>query len=244
MSLSVGFLDEDEGGALDYGRARADEGDTDVLDLAFPGTSRRLKRSLDDVLETMDAPRTQASTEGVQWELAVQLHASVLDEIQRFSLLAEPVGLEAVDDRGGEAVVDLRHVDVFRREARSLPGEARRAAAALHVAAQAPDASRDLERQPLTVAGDIRGARPQVARAVGDGEDDGDRALHRDIAVVETERVRDHPGIQVVLSRERHLVEVGVGVHVRVPALGHGERRHLLPALVVPSSQRVYATAM
>ncbi len=50
-------------------------------------------------------------------ELAVQLHASVLDEIQRFSLLAEPVGLEAVDDRGGEAVVDLRHVDVFWGEA-------------------------------------------------------------------------------------------------------------------------------
>src|SRR5213594_1800042 len=65
MSPSVGFLDEDEGGALDYGRARADEGDIDVLDLAFPGTSRRLKRSLDDVPETMDAPRTQASTEGV-----------------------------------------------------------------------------------------------------------------------------------------------------------------------------------
>src|SRR6266850_204898 len=135
--LSVGFLDEDEGGPLDDRRAGADERDVDVLDLAFPGTSRRLQRSLDDVPETMDAARPQASTKGVQRELAVQLHASVLDEIQRFSLLAEPVGLEAVDDRGGEAVVDLRHVDVLRREARALPGEARRAPATFHVAAQA-----------------------------------------------------------------------------------------------------------
>src|SRR5439155_8142024 len=166
---SVGFFDEDESGALDYGSARADERDVDVLDLAFPGTARRLQRAFDDVPETMDAPRAQAPTEGVQRELTVELHASVLDEIQRFALLAEPVGLEAVDDRGGEAVVDLRHVDVFRGEARSLPGEARRAAAALHVAAQAPDASRHLERQPLTVARDVRGARPQIARAVGGG---------------------------------------------------------------------------
>src|SRR5213593_1039761 len=114
---SVWFSDEDEGGSLDDGSARADERDVDVLDLAFPGTSRRLQRPLDDVPETMDAPRAQTPTEGVQWELTVQLHASVLDEIQRFSLLAEPVGLEAVDDRGREAIVDLRHVDVLRGEA-------------------------------------------------------------------------------------------------------------------------------
>src|SRR5712692_5284705 len=114
---SVRFLDEDEGGPLHDGSARADERDVDVLDLAFPGTPRRLQRPLDDVPEAMDASRAQAPTEGVQWELAVQLHAAVLDEVQRFSLLAEPVGLEAVDDRGGETVVDLRHVDVPRGEA-------------------------------------------------------------------------------------------------------------------------------
>ncbi len=91
-----------------------------------------------------------------------------------------------------------------------------------------------LERQPLTVARDVRGARPEVARAIGGGEDDGDRALHRDVAVVETERIRDHPRAEIVLARERHLVEVRVRVHVRVPALRHRERRHLLPALAVP----------
>src|ERR1700675_644668 len=108
----------------------------------------------------MDATRAQAPTKGVQRELAIQLHATVLDEIERFALLAEPVGLETIDHRSGEAVVDLGHVDVFRGEPRPLPGEARGAAAALHVATQAPDAPRHLEGQPLTVARDVCGARP------------------------------------------------------------------------------------
>src|SRR5205807_1889522 len=139
----------------------------------------------------------------------------------------------AVDDRGREAVVDLRHVDVLGGEARSLPGESRRAATAVHVAAQASDASRDLEREPLAVAGDVRGARTQMPRAVRGGEDDRNGSLHGDVAVVQTERVGDHPRIQVVLAREWLTTEVRVRVLVRVPPLCHGERRHLLAALVV-----------
>src|SRR5712691_3982104 len=121
---SVRFPDEDESGALHDGRARADERDVDVLDLALAGPSRRLERAFDDVPETVDASRAEAPAEGVQRQLAVQLDASVLDEIERLAFLAEPVGLEAVDHRGGKAVVDLRDVDVFRREAGALPGEA------------------------------------------------------------------------------------------------------------------------
>src|SRR5213593_4764530 len=219
---SVRLPDEDERCALHDGSARADERDVDVLDLAVAGPSRRLERALDDVPETVDAPRAQTSPERVQRELAVQLHSSVLDEVERLALLAEPVGLEAVDHRGGEAVVDLRDVDVSRREARALPGETRRAPAAVHVTRQAADASRHLEGEPLAVARDVRGTRPQITRAVGGGEDDGDGALHRDVAVVETERVRNHPRAQVILARELDLVEVGVRVPVRVPALGHG----------------------
>src|SRR5437773_8827278 len=79
---SVGLPDEDERGPLHDGGARADERDVYVLDLAFPRTSRRLQRPLDDVPKTVDAPRAQAASEGVQRELAVQLHASVLDEVQ------------------------------------------------------------------------------------------------------------------------------------------------------------------
>src|SRR5436309_7709862 len=124
MVASVVFLDEDERRSLHDGSARADERDVDVLDLALARTSRGLQRALDDVPETVDASRAQAATEGVQRQLAVQLDASVLDEIERLAFLAEPVGLEAVDHRGGKAVVDLRDVDVFRGEAGALPGEA------------------------------------------------------------------------------------------------------------------------
>src|SRR2546422_8103888 len=94
---SVGFPDEDERRALHDGGAGADERDVDVLDLALARASRRLQRALDDVPETVDASGAQAPAERVQRKLAVQLDAPVLDEIERLALLAEPVGLEAVD---------------------------------------------------------------------------------------------------------------------------------------------------
>src|SRR6266850_7323854 len=111
--MLVGLADEDERGALDDGGAGADERDVDVLDLTRSRASRGLERSLDDVPETVDASRPEASAERVQWELAVELDASVLDEVECLAFLAEPVGLEAVDHRRGEAVVDLGHVDVL-----------------------------------------------------------------------------------------------------------------------------------
>ena len=56
-----------------------------------------------------------------------------------------------------------------------------------------------LEVQALAVAGEIGGPRLQVARALGRGQHDRHRALHRDVAVVEAERVRDHARVEVVL---------------------------------------------
>src|SRR5215467_1565884 len=117
----MGFANEDEGGALDDGGAGADEGDIDVLDLALAGASRGLQRALDDVPEAVDPARAQAASEGVEGQLAVQLDAAVLDEVEGLALLAEAVRLQAVDHRGGEAVVDLGHVDVLGGEARALP---------------------------------------------------------------------------------------------------------------------------
>src|SRR5207245_10381826 len=118
----------------------------------------------------------------------------------------------------------------LRGESRSLPSEPRLAPAPFHVALQASDASRDLEREPLAIAGDVRGARPQIPGAVGGGEDDRDGSLHRDVAVVETERVGDHPRTQIVLAREWLTTEIRVRVLVRVPPRGHGDRRRRLAA--------------
>jgi len=49
----------------------------------------------------------------------------------------------------------------------------------------------------------------------------------------ELERVGDHAGVQIILTRQRDAVEVRVRVHLRVPALDDGERGHLLAALAV-----------
>ena len=69
----------------------------DVLHLALARASRRLQHAFDDVPQAVDAPGAQAAAEGVERQLAVELDAAVLDEVERFAFLAEAVGLEAVD---------------------------------------------------------------------------------------------------------------------------------------------------
>src|SRR5262249_23007981 len=153
----VRLSDEDERRARDDRGAGADERHVDVLHLTLAGTSRGLQRALDDVPEAVDAPRAETAAEGVQREIAVELDPAVLDEVERFAFLAEAVGLQAVDDRGGEAVVDLRDVDVRWGETGALPRQLGRAAATLHVARQAADATRHLELQALTIACEVCG---------------------------------------------------------------------------------------
>src|SRR4029077_18885987 len=114
---------ENKGRAGDDWGAGADEGDVGVLDLARAGAAGGLQRPFDDVPEAVDAPRSEAAAEGVEREFAVEFDAAVLDEIEGLALLAEPVGFQAVDHRGGEAVVDLGDVDVLRGEAGALPGQ-------------------------------------------------------------------------------------------------------------------------
>src|ERR1019366_6393343 len=97
----IRFFDEDEGRSFHDGRTRADEGDVDVLDLAFTRTSRRLQCALDDMPETVDAPGAQTSAEGIERQLAVELDAAVLNEVERLALVAESVRLETVNHRGG-----------------------------------------------------------------------------------------------------------------------------------------------
>src|SRR5215831_5460022 len=95
--------------------------------------------------EAMDASGAEAAAKGVKRQVAIQLDASVLDEIERLAFLAEAVGFEAINHRGGEAVVDLRHVDILWTEARPLPGQFRGAATPLHVIGEAADAACHLE---------------------------------------------------------------------------------------------------
>src|SRR5439155_24211638 len=125
---------KNKGGAGDDWGAGADEGHVGVLHLARAGAAGGLQGALDDVPQAVDAAGAEAAAEGVERQLAVQFDAAVLDEIERLALPAEAVAFEAVDHRGGEAVIDLRHVDIFRGEAGALPGQFRRAAAARHVA--------------------------------------------------------------------------------------------------------------
>src|SRR5712691_10717029 len=120
---SVRLADEDKGCAGDDRGAGADERHVGVLDLARSGAAGGLERALDDVPEAVDASGAEAAAKGVERQFAVKLDAAVLDEVERLALLAETVGFQAVDHRGGETVVDLGDVDVPRAEAGALPGQ-------------------------------------------------------------------------------------------------------------------------
>src|SRR6266851_3864255 len=179
VPASVRLPHENKGRAGDDRGAGADEGHVGVLDLARSGAAGGLQGAFDDVPEAVDAAGAEAAAKGVERQVAVELDAAVLDEVERLALLAETVGFEAVDHRSREAVVDLGDVDVLRGEAGALPGQFRRAAAARHVARQAADAAGDLEVQPLAVAGEVGRFRLQVARPLRCRQHDRDRALHR-----------------------------------------------------------------
>src|SRR6476659_3463789 len=117
VSASVRFLDEDERRSFDDRCARTHERHVHILDLALACAFRCLQRAFDDVPETVNAARAQAAAERIERQLAVELDAPVLNEVERLALLAEAIRLEPIDHRRREAVVDLRHVDVLRAEA-------------------------------------------------------------------------------------------------------------------------------
>src|SRR5579872_6211677 len=230
---SVRLLYKDKRGAGDDRRAGADKADVDVLDLTRAGAAGGLQRALDDVPQAVDAAGAEAAAEGVERQVAVQFDAPVLDEVERLAFLAEPVAFEPVDHRGREAVVDLRDIDVLGGEAGALPGQLRRAGAAFHVAGEAADAAGDLEVQPLAIAGEVGRGRLEVAGALGGGQHDGDRALYRNVAIEQAERVSDHARGEIILAAQGRAVEIGVRVVLGVLALGDGQGRHLVAGLAV-----------
>jgi len=63
------------------------------------------------VPEAVDASGAEAAAKGVERQFAVELDAPVLDEIERFALLAEAVGFETVDDGMSQVPSQKRGVD-------------------------------------------------------------------------------------------------------------------------------------
>src|SRR5262245_859047 len=233
FASSVWLAREDECCAGNDRRAGPDEGHVDILDLTRTGATRGLEGALDDVPQAVNAPRAQAATKRVQRQLPLKRDATVLNKVEGLALLAEAVGLKAVKHGRRETVVDLGDVDVLWRKAGAFPGELGRACAALHVVGKAANATRDLEMQTLAVAGEIGRLGLQVTRSLGCRQHHRNRALHRDVAVIETKRIGHHARVEVVLPRQRRAGEEGVGVMLGVLTLDESERDHLVAALVM-----------
>src|SRR5215510_11804078 len=120
---SVGIAREDERRAGHDGGTSADKRHVDILDLTRAGATRGLKGALDDVPQAVYAARSQAATKRVQRQFTIELDPTPLDEVEGFALFAETVGLKAINHGGREAVIDLGHVDIFRRKTGAFPGE-------------------------------------------------------------------------------------------------------------------------
>src|SRR5262245_44764125 len=230
---SVWLARKDERCAGDDRRAGADERHLDILDLTRTGATGGLEGALDDVPQAVNAPRAQAATKRIQRQLAVKRNPTALNKVEGLALLAEAVGLKAVNHGRRKAVVDLGDVDVLRRRAGAFPGELGRARTALHVVGKAADSARYFEMQALAVAGKIGRRGLQVPRPLGCRQYHRNCALHRDVAVVKTKRIGHHARVEIVLPRQRRAVEKGAGVVLGVLSLDERKRYHLVATLVI-----------
>ena len=87
---------------------------------AAPARPDACRDALDDVPQPLDTS-PPAATERVERQVAIEIDASVLDKIQRLAFLAKPVGFQPVDHRRRKAVIDLRDIDILRREPGTAP---------------------------------------------------------------------------------------------------------------------------
>src|SRR5580704_10378055 len=94
-TFSVRLAHKNKRRARDDRGAGADKGDVGVLHLARAGAAGGLQRAFDDVPEAVDAAGAEAAAKGVEREVAVELDAAVLDEIERLAFLAESIGFKA-----------------------------------------------------------------------------------------------------------------------------------------------------
>ena len=160
-----------------------------------------------------------------------------VDERARLAGTAEAQRLQPPHHLDGEAVVELRDVDVGRSEIGAVPH--RRGGGV-------PDPAHVLPLLPRRPAVDDAAhrldayRRPQVGRGLGGGHDDRGGAVDGHVAVEQADRRRDHARAEVVVDGQRLAVH-RVGVERGVGALRHRDPRELLAghAEVVQVARRV-----
>ena len=156
---------------------------------------------------------------------ALQGDASgTLDEGPCLAVTAETQCLQPGDRQEGEAVVELRHIDVRWFEVGTAPhfgrGFDRRHLRVVRPLVPSPQSERSAAR--LDPDGVVA-----IGCGVGRRDDEGDRTVDRDVAIEETEGVRDHPGRQVVVHGER-VAERRPGIQRRVPPAVDSQPAELL----------------
>ena len=168
----------------------------------------------------------------------IEMRAPPSTKAPPFSRTAEAEGLEMHQRQDAETVVEERDVDVVRCEARLRPQL---------VCGVAPGARRVGELVPRWSVSqrhahrvEAHRTRPEVAQRLRARDDHCDRHVDRYIAVVEAQRIGDHPCRQVVVHRERIAVD-RIGVEAGVAALHDRDPRQLFArdAVLVHVSLRV-----
>ncbi len=175
----------------------------------------------------MEAPARELAAGGVEGERPVAGDGRpALDERAAVAAAAEPEGLDPDHGEDGEAVVELGHVDVGRREVGPLPqggpgvpGGHRGHVVELVPAGPAPQGGAHRV--------DLAGRVVEGALVLAPGDHDGGRAVAGRVAVVEAQRGRDHAGGEVVVEGERVAVD-GPVVQGRVAPAVEGDLGQLL----------------
>ena len=146
--------------------------------------------------------RGQAAAIGVHRKGAARRRALARDKIAAFADLAETQRLQRQQDRDGETVVDLHHVNVGM----AYTGHFHRGFAGLLRRQQTGKVGHLCDGPMgvrLAIALDRNGFGPEVLGAFGGGHHDGARAVGDKAAVEQVQRFRDHRAGQNVVDGQR-----------------------------------------
>ena len=165
--------------------------------------------------------RGQAAAIGVHRKGTAGCRALAGDKIAAFADLAETQRLQRQQDRDGETVVDLHHVNVGM----AYTGHFHRGFAGLLRRQQTGKVGHLCDGPMgvrLAIALDRNGFGPEVLGAFGGGHNDGARAVGDKAAVEQVQRFRDHRAGQNVVDGQRIAPRCG-GVQLRPFPGGDGD---------------------